>query len=219
VVADFPAKDRGPNGDGVGAGRTVEEVQKTIHNPYSGRIESASSFPPPKGNLEMPWRILFDGVLLGHTHIQLSNGDIGLCGIVVDKDGNKYPVLTGVEHNGKFNLAAYYAIYYAPKYNRSSENINPPATIEAMEELLNARIGRISGFDITFFWKSSEAIGHGLFTDVGLDALGEDTYYTRLTTAYEQKTLTMGVKLNELLSAYLEDDAALLLNRMLLWEE
>jgi hypothetical protein len=215
VVADFPAKDRGPNGDGVGAGRTAEKLIATIKDPINDQIGSPSFFPPGfEQKPDMPARVQGVGAIIGNVRIILENGDTGFCSIVVDKDGNKWPLLIGSNRNGKFILATDIMLWHSvANHGERIEAI--PTTIDAMERFLNNKIGTMVHLDIVLGWLSTDDIGAELPNKEGIAMFGNNPYFHEMTVAREEGTYKMGMKLNELLALYLDDDPALLSRRLM----
>lgn len=215
VVAEFPEKDV------VGKGtRTVEQARALIRDPYDGRSASATYLPLGwEQKADMPARVVFPGMLIGTTRISMPNGDLGLCAITVDKDGNTYPLLVGVVHNGLFKQTTYLIKWHS--ISNTGEYIkNMPTTIEKAEEFYQAQIGRSNTFDIVLYWKSLEEVGHQLMVNHGLEMFGEDPYFEEMTNKYENGDLALGGTVQDLMRPYIDtNDPAYLTRRVIIWED
>jgi hypothetical protein len=213
VVADFPAKDRGPNGDGVGAGRTVEQASHDVSNePYIFNDKHASWNVPFYGNEARAAYASVQGPFIGHTRISMKDGNVGLCGIVRDPDGIYWPSLLAVDVNGKIILPYLFGVE-----NPSDNTFTTykPQSLNALEDWLNIRIGKPATVHPVLYWKNSSRIGRSgdyIFDSDVLDLFGPRAYFREATVLQETEGMPRGMTLAQFMDRFIDgdDDPALL---------
>jgi hypothetical protein len=219
VVADFPAKDRGPNGDGVGAGRTVEKaIQDVMRMPY---FTKPALFPPGETK---PGLLDVDGPFIGYSEITLDGvmdgagpGDVGLCVFIAGPDGIVWPGLSAVKINGQLYQ---FDNVHATKGQPGAQTIESieVGSMEELEAILDLLIGRKGLIRIATSWRDRESIGIGTPGWRGgpngtklVDLFPDTAYFRKITAEREAGTLN-ALTYDALLDTYItEDDFALLL--------